>query len=133
MQRHARREQKVVCGLRQVRSLRMLIPASTTSTLARATSKYVWNSTSTPLRLTARPSLLAEQVTDHRQLSLSSLIRDRLSLTEMLLVVALARVMQAMSWSVLKQQARLKRANIEYVLLAGSALFLCKRGCTFVC
>ena len=45
----------------------------------------------------------------------------------MLLVVALARVMQAMSWSVLKQQARLNRANIEYVLLAGSALFLCKR------
>ena len=54
-----------------------------------------------------------------------------LSLTEMLLVVALARVMQAMSWNALKQQVRLKGANIEYVLLAGSALFLCI-WCTFV-
>ena len=37
-------------------------------------------------------------------------------------VVALARAAQAIAWTALELQGRLRRANIVYVLLAGSSL-----------
>ena len=57
VQRHARREQKVVCGLRQVRSLRMLIRARTTTIFGMPNSAvqvrlaYITAADSTPSRL----------------------------------------------------------------------------------
>ena len=41
-------------------------------------------------------------------------------------VVALAEAVQAKAWTVLELQGRLKRANIECVVLEGSSLSLCK-------
>ena len=39
-------------------------------------------------------------------------------------VVALARAAQAIAWTALELQGRLRRANIVYVLLAGSSLYV---------
>ena len=60
---HARRQQKVVCGLRQVRSLRMLICARTTSISACQTMLFKC-ALPTPPRLIARPAAFAEHATD---------------------------------------------------------------------
>ena len=63
VQRHARREQKVVCGLRQVRSLRMLIRARTTSISACQTMLFRCALPTSP-RLTAHSAAFAEHTTD---------------------------------------------------------------------
>ena len=70
VQQHARRQLKTVCGLRQVRSLRMLIPAMTTSTSAWHT-KLFRCATLALLWLTAQPAAFAEHATDQSVFSLS--------------------------------------------------------------
>ena len=94
VQRHARREQKVVCGLRQVRSLRMLIRARTTSISACQTMLFRCALPTSP-RLTAHPAAFAEHTTD-----LSPV--PSLGCEMLLPVVALARAAQAIAWTALE-------------------------------
>ena len=90
MQRHSRREQKVVCGLRQVRSLRMLIRARTTTIFGMPNSAV---------------QVLLAYATTHTQPPLQSTpLTYRLFPLgyEMLLpVVALAHAAQAIAWTAL--------------------------------
>ena len=62
-----------------------------------------------PPRLTARPAAFAEHTTD-----LSPI--PSLGYAMLLPVVALAHAAQAIAWTALELQGRLRRANIVYVL-----------------
>ena len=71
-EQHARRQLKTVSGLRQVRSLRMLIPVRTTSTSASHIKLFKCNMPKS-LRLIALPTEFAEHITNRSEFSLSRL------------------------------------------------------------
>ena len=70
VKQHARRQLKTVCGLRQVRPLRMLIPVRTTSTSAWQIKLFKCNMPKS-LRLIALPTAFAEHTTNRSESSLS--------------------------------------------------------------